>query len=262
MMWPLNKLFETKYGQYVDVVLEDWKALWGFAEQRKVRNLRFRASVDAQRALDREVDRLCASRPGDKGTLLLYSHGASANIFGQTKKHVKCPAKGLFDAAVRRNKAVCVWADEFCTSKLDVYGHPVRHPRETRTVKPPACRAERHAMGTPGCRCFCAHSGCAEKRTVSQWCAEHVRPQFQYDVCYHNHGQKHGHRMWNRDVLGALNIGCLFLVQSLELDPGHWKRGTEITSSPPSWAEIFGSAGHALPFSLPTTKLLAWGGGL
>ncbi len=60
---------------------------------------------------------------------------------------------------------------------------------------------------------------------------------------------------WNRDVLGALNIGCLFLAQSLELDPGLWKRGTVATTSPLSWAEIFGRAGHALPFSPPSALL-------
>ncbi len=123
-----------------------------------------------------------------------------------------------------------MWADEFLTSKLDVYGHPARHPRETRAeqMRPPACWAERHSMDAPGCRCFCAHhSGYAEKRTVSRWCA---KSQFQYAVCCHNHGQKHGHRMWNRDVLGTHNIGCLFLAQSLELDPGLWKRGTVATT--------------------------------
>ncbi len=156
----------SRYGRYVDAVLEDWDALWRFAAQRKVRKLRFRASIDAQRALDREVDRLCASRPGDNETLLLYGNAASTDIFGRTKGNVKGPAKTLCDAAVRHKKAVCVWADEFRKSKLDVYGHPVHHPRETRAehTQPPACRAKRHAMDTPGCRCICVHClGCAAK---------------------------------------------------------------------------------------------------
>ena len=62
----------------------------------------------------------------------LYGNGASTNIFGNTKKNVKGPARRLFDTAVRRKKAVCVWADEFRTSKLDIYGQPVVHPPPPR----------------------------------------------------------------------------------------------------------------------------------
>ncbi len=53
----------------------------------------------------------------------------------------------------------------------------------------------------------------------------------------------------------------LMEAQSLGLDPGLWKRGTVasdapvphkgVVTTPLSWAEIFGRAGHALPFSLP-----------
>ncbi len=267
-MWPLNRLFEARYGRYVDAVLEDWGVLWGFAAQRKVRKLRFRASVDTQWALDREVNRLCVSRPGDNEMLLLYGNAASTNIFGQTKGNVKGPAKTLFDAAVRHKKAVCVWADEFCTSKLDMYGHPVHHPRETRAehTRPRACKSKSHAMDAPGCCCFCVHrSGCTAKRMVSRWCAEHAKPQFQYDVCYHNHGHKHEYRAWNWDVVGALNLDCLFLAQSLGLDLGLRKHGSVASDAPVprkgavttplSWAEIFGRAGHALPFSLPLALL-------
>ncbi len=252
---PLTQ--KTRHGRCVDAVLEDWDALWGFCARCKVRKLRFRAFVDTQRALYREVDRLYTSPPGDNEMLLLYGNAASStNIFGRTKSNVKSPAKTLFDAAVRRKKAVCMWADEFRTYKLDVYDHPVHCPLETHAehMRPPACQAERHAMDTPSWRCFCVHhSRCAEKRTVSRRCTENknTKHQFQYDAYYHNHGQKHGHRAWNRDVLGVLNIGCLFLAQSLELDLGFWKRGTVATTSPLSWAEIFGYAGHALPISFP-----------
>ncbi len=128
-------------------------------------------------------------------TLLLYGNGASTNTFDRKKSNVKGPAKTLFDAAVRRKKAVYVWVDEFRASKLDVYGHPVRHPRETRAehIQPRACKAERHATDAPGCYCFCVHrSGYAAYRTMSCWCAKHAKAQFQYDVCYDNNGQKHG----------------------------------------------------------------------
>ncbi len=127
----------------------------------------------------------------------------------------------------------------------------VRPPTRAEHVRLPSCRAERHAMDATSCCCLCMHhSGCAAKKTVTRWYAEHTK-QFQYDVCYHNHGQRHGHRVWNRDLLGALNIGCLFLAQSLERDPGLWEC-KPVATSPLSWAEIFGRACHVLPFSPPS----------
>jgi len=116
-----------------------------------VRKLRFRDAIAAQQLLDQEVDRLCEPRDGDSSTLLLYGNGASTNLFGKTKKNVKGPARRLFDTAVRRKKAVCVWADEFRTSKLDIYGQPVVHPPETRTdrLRPADCRAQAHGADAP-----------------------------------------------------------------------------------------------------------------
>ena len=255
----------VSYGYYVDATLAHWDALWAFSAKRKVRKLRFRRDVDAQSTLDREVDRLCAPRAGDARTLLLYGNAATTNLFGKTKKNVKGPARKLFDTAVRRKKAVCVWADEFRTSRLDVYGHRVVHPPETREehLQPAPCKAERHAQDAPGCRCFCSHrSGCGNKRTKARWCPDHVQTQLRYNVCYSKQRPKGKHRMWNRDVLAALNIGCLFLATCLGLDTALWKRGTTDiaaprgTLTPPlSWADIFGRAGHALPFSLPTALL-------
>ncbi len=100
------------YARYVDGILQHWDALWAFATQRK---LRFRASVDTERTLDREVDRVCLPRVGDTHTLLVYGNRASKNFFGKTKQNVKGPARKLFDTAVWSKKAVCVWADEFRT---------------------------------------------------------------------------------------------------------------------------------------------------
>ena len=58
--------------------------------------------------------------------------------------------------------------------------------------------------------------GCDQRHTVKYWCAAHQKQVPQHDVCYHHHGQ-HGHRMWNRDVIGALNIGCRFLAVAMSL---------------------------------------------
>lgn len=257
----------SRYRQYVDATLAHWDALWAFATQRKLRKCRFRANIDAQGTLGRAVNELCAPRTGDRRTLLVYGNGASTNLFGKTKKNVKGPARKLFDTAVRHKKAVCVWADEFRTSKLGVDGRRPVHPRETRAdrIRPSPCKASAHALDAPGCRCFCSHGGgCDAKRTQRYWCADHVKPQLQYDVCYSNQSTpqgQHQHRMWNRDVIGALNIGCLFLAQCLGLDLALWQRGTtddsdgakSVLTSPLSWADIFGCGEHRLPFSLPST---------
>jgi hypothetical protein len=47
----------------------------------------------------------------------------------------------------------------------------------------------------------------------------------QHDVCYH-HSEQHGHRMWNRDVMAAINFGCLFLARAMGREVGLWERGT------------------------------------
>ena len=45
------------------------------------------------------------------------------------------------------------------------------------------------------------------------------------------------------------------LAQALGLDTARWKQGTKLeTTKSLSWAEMFGRAGHVLPFSLPSTK--------
>ena len=252
-----------RYGKYADNIFQHWDALWNFAIQLKVRKERFRAYIDAQKALDRIVDELCKPRPGNSIVLLLFGDGAANNLFNKVKKHVKGPSRKLFDAVVRRKKAICIWVDEFRTSKLDIYGEPVIHPPETRPeqLKPDPCKAEHHAQDAPGCRCFCSHhvndKKCDAKRTKSRWCADHFKKQSRYNVCFSKKDQetKHGHRMWNRDVVAAINIGCLFFAQALGLDTARWKQGTKLeTTKSLSWAEIFGRAGHTLPFSLPSTK--------
>ncbi len=107
-----------RYGKYVDNVFQHWDALWAFATQPKVRKERFRAYINKQRALDRVVNELCKPRPGDSKVLLVFGNAASTNLFGKTKNNVKGPARKIFNTVVRQKKAVCIWADEFRTSKL------------------------------------------------------------------------------------------------------------------------------------------------
>ena len=72
---------------------------------------------------------------------------------------------------------------------------------------------ERWGPTVTRCRCQCTEASCTTKRAVKYWCAAHKKPVLQYDVFHQNHG-KHGHRMWNRDVRGALIIGHRFLAMA------------------------------------------------
>ncbi len=136
--------------------------------------------------LDRVTRERCSCTATVLRPIFLVKQRSMSNVQPRGSLMQRCAARRL-----------CACGRMSSVHPIDVYGYPVRRPRETRAehMRPPACRAERHVMDAPGCRCFCVHhSGCTAKRTVSRWCAEHARPQFQYDVCYHNHGQKHGHR--------------------------------------------------------------------
>ena len=259
-----NSSYAARYAQYTSAIFRHWDQMWSFYSQMRRRKLRFTSKVSQQRELDREVNKLCQPRPGDSKTILLYGNAASTNSFGKIKSNVKGPAKKLFDQAVRRKAAVTVWVDEFRTSKLDIFGRRLVHPEEKRPdrLRARPCKSSLHGPSTQGCRCYCSSKGCRELRTVKSWCEAHRRQVLQHDVCYHN-SEEHGHRMWNRDVVGALNIGCRFLAGALGLDLGLWSRkATDDTTKatrdvrhlpqPPSWAEIFGSARAQRIFSLPT----------
>lgn len=256
--------YAYRFAQYSSAVFRYWDQMWAFYTQMRRRKQRFTSKVSQQRELDREVNKLCKPRAGDTKTLLLFGNAASTNSFGKIKSNVKGPAKKVFDQAVRRKAAVTVWVDEFRTSRLDVSGGRLVHPEERRPrhLKPKQCKNSSHGSSTRGCQCFCSTAGCNERREVKSWCKTHRRRVLQHDVCYHNNDQ-HEHRMWNRDVVGALNIGCRFLAGALGRDRGLWSRkatddprkatrGVRYLSQPPSWAEVFGCDQAPHIFSLPT----------
>eukprot|EP00183_Erythrolobus_madagascarensis_P005577 CAMPEP_0185844836 /NCGR_PEP_ID=MMETSP1354-20130828/938_1 /TAXON_ID=708628 /ORGANISM="Erythrolobus madagascarensis, Strain CCMP3276" /LENGTH=78 /DNA_ID=CAMNT_0028544623 /DNA_START=31 /DNA_END=266 /DNA_ORIENTATION=- len=70
--------------------------------------------------------------------------------------------------------------------------------------------------------------------------------------------------MWNRDVVGALNIGCRFLAGAMGRDLGLWSRnatdeskakgGVCFIGTPVGWAEIFKSSDEI--FSIPVPALI------
>jgi len=242
-----NTSYPDRYAAYVAGVYEHWNEQWRFYELLKRRKLRFRTKTIAQRELDRETNRLTKPRAGDTKTILAFGDAASRNLFGRVKRCVKGPAKKLHDHVVRTKKAVVIWADEHRTSKLDVCGRKLVHPMERRAdrLRPRPCAAANHAVDAAGCRCFCSKAGCTEKRTVGTRCGHHRHKVQQHDVCYDSEG-----RMWNRDVVAAINVGCLFLARALGLSAGPWERTEQITTSR-SWAEIFAAKDIAAPFSLP-----------
>ena len=93
-------------------------------------------------------------------------------------------------------------------SKLDINGQLLVHRLEARPehLQLLRCTVMQHGPTVTGCRCQCTEAGCTTKRTVKHWCAAHKNPLVQYEFYFQNHGE-HGYRMWNRDVIGALNIG-------------------------------------------------------
>ena len=127
--------------------------------------------------------------------------------------------------------------------------------------------------GDKGCQCFCVRRGCTHKKQVKHWCHEH-RPKkiTQYELSYVNNGG--GYRLFNRDVVAAINIGCKFLATVLGIPfQGLWSRNTCTekqlrqhpqkfagysvmrANDPLSWEAIFKAAGvHDL--EIPLTKRL------
>ncbi len=144
----------ARFGRYVNALTEPmtWGALQRNMKLRVLREDRFQANKHRQWALNRKVDVLCKPREGTDQTLLLYGNGASTNLFGKAKKNVKGPARQVFDQAVRRKKAVCIWADEFSTSKRSFDGHLLSTQRNgartgygRRRAKPPVTIWARHS---------------------------------------------------------------------------------------------------------------------
>ena len=218
------------YSLYSDNCLHYQDALWEYYTQPKLRNIRFRARAYHRCYLDREVNRLCKPRKGDTHTLLVIGNAVSKNIFGKIKGCTRGPAKQIVDQAARRKAAVIVMVDEYHTSKLDIYGEKLVHPPERcqHKLQPTVCKLRKGAsdpcpIGTLGCWCRCRKQGCDKVCTTKCWCEDHRCRITQHDVCYHNN-HRYGHRMWNRDVSAAINIGCRFLAEVTGKDLGPWSR--------------------------------------
>ena len=89
-----------RYEQYVDKVYEHWDKSWAFYAQPKLRKDRFRMKTFKQRELDREVNKLCTPREGDKKVILVMGNGAKGGFKGV--KCIKGPCMKLYNHIVRR----------------------------------------------------------------------------------------------------------------------------------------------------------------
>ena len=69
------------YAKYVDNTLLHWDKLWAFHAKPKLCKFQFCAQSTYQKHFDREVNKLCKPRPGDKRTLILFGDAAKKNIF-------------------------------------------------------------------------------------------------------------------------------------------------------------------------------------
>jgi hypothetical protein len=253
---------------YTQAVLDNWKVLWAFHSQLKIRKARFRGRVLRQRALDRQVDRLCKPRKGDDKVLLVVGDAAKRTSGFKSARGLSGPVCKLIDRVVERKKAIVIYSSEFRTSKLDLFGEELVHPVETRAehlepakcellpIDEPAEAAEEaevpstnHVVGTPGCRCYCSAKGCSKLRKHKCFCDDHKKLAKRYNVGYSN--SNGAHRMWNRDVIAAINIGCLFiaLVRGVE-DLSRWRHGSCSREPAKSWKEIFDGEGLPVPFSV------------
>ena len=86
------------------------------------------------------------------------------------------------------------------------------------------CNSVEHGPHVEGCRCYFEEKDRRNGKTNFRYrSGNSKRTVCQHDVCYHNNDQ-HGHRMWNRDVSAAINIGCRFLAGAMQRDLGPWTR--------------------------------------
>ena len=118
-------------------------------------------------------------------------------------------------------------------------------------IKKRWCNSEEHGLHVEGCRCHYKQPHRRNGKTTFKFrSGNRSRTVTQHDVCYHNHGQ-HGHRMWNRDVSAAINIGCRFIAGAMGLDLGPWTRGRRNVAAGPSvgWKEIFQTSTPPTPLS-------------
>ena len=140
----------------------------------------------------------------------------------------------------------------FMVTRLSIHRASRRTPEETPGAS--QCTSKSHKVSDVDCRCYCVRSNCRKKRATRLHCKEHAITIRRYIVCFQENGT-HKHRLWNRDILAALNIGTLCLGRALQIsDLGPWsysvKRG-DLKNSAKAWTEIFRDHGGA-PFSLPT----------
>lgn len=118
-----------------------------------------------------------------------------------------------------------------------------------------------HGVDVRGCRCACAvktgeGTKCNKPRALRHLCQDHQHHARHHFLLYAT-SSKHGHRLWHRDVVGALNIGVLFFALLFGLDLSLWSRSIQdVKKLPPGfkvkgWAEIFRDGKRLLPFSIP-----------
>ena len=201
-------------------------------------------------AIARIANEVCTPRSGHRKVVLIFGDAIKNNTFHGCRGHRMGPARAVYDYIVANKMAVVAWGDEHRTSKLGVDGHVARHPieRQPHRLKRKRCRLKEHGIDIEGCRCYCSHEGCTEKRTYAHQCARHhkLNPKTVSGVVLTNNGQA-----LNRDVSGAISIGCCFLASCLGIDLHRWGHHTVIDDTPAiGWKALFEAAGMMCPFIL------------
>ena len=208
-----NQWNTREYLVYVDHVIGSYKKLVNVRQCKKLKNCDCMACLFAS-AIARIATEICTPRPGHRKVVLIVGDAIKTNTFHGCRAIDVGPARAVYDYILANKMAVVVWGDEHRTSKLALDGHVARHPiqRQPHRLKKKRCRQKEHGIDIQGCSCFCSHEGCTEKRTYAHQCARHhkLNPKTVSGVVLTNNGQA-----LNRDVSGAISIGCVFFASCL-----------------------------------------------
>ena len=223
---------------------ENWKAAAKFARDEQALRLQFYGFQLRQRYLDKMAVKLMTPRPGHKRTLLIWGDGSKRDGFASARCSMG-PANALLRHIIRKSKrddkrnCLVFHADEYRTSKMGLFNRVVSRPlfsdmnrlkRYAACRRPGKCPHDHvHHSHVPGCKCWCSNPGCDRRRQFGNLCA----------ACYEKKPWRiHGlaidadGRMYNRDVLSAIVIGCRFISKLLGKDIGEYARYTPLTEGP------------------------------
>ena len=253
-----RKLIAEGYDAYVLTIQKHAKLLSTLLANHRLKKLAYRGYCLRKKAVADIANTLCKPRPSHKKTVLIFGSGCRGGNFSGIKGHARGPVNAIFAHIVRHRLAICIWQDEFRSSKLSISGTVAKHPveRQSHRLQPTTCRRKVHGKNVRGCRCFCSVTGCENRRRHGHKCTYHhtTDPLTVYGVLVDGDGRAH-----NRDCSGAINIACLFFSAVLGLPKHRWQWHTLIEDEEAKgWIEIFLDEGYEPPFKIYSKRNVTW----